>query len=172
MLGKRPKKAPPHATIPGVRRDTGGNGAAPRGVPRGEFSRWRAIQRRENGGRRLIVFTHLLTRARDVLLGPKAHLRNGIMACVIIWIALGLPSVWAGPPFVTDDPGPVEYRHGEFYIASQYAHDGDGVSMTAPQFECNLGALPEMQFHLIVPLATMTREAVRRNMVWAIQSLA
>jgi len=75
------------------------------------------------------------------------------MACVIIWIALGLPSVWAGPRFVTDDPEPVEYRHGEFYIASQYAHDGDGVSMTAPQFECNLGALPEMQFHLIVPLA-------------------
>lgn len=60
--------------------------------------------------------------------------------------------VWAGPPFVTDDPEPVELHHWEAYIASQYIHDDVGVAMTAPHLEVNYGALPDTQLHLIVPL--------------------
>ena len=26
---------------------------------------------------------------------------------------------WAGPPFTTDDPEPVEYQHWEVYLASR-----------------------------------------------------
>jgi len=32
----------------------------------------------------------------------------------------------AGPPFVTDDPEPVDYRHWEFYIASMHTETADG----------------------------------------------
>ena len=61
--------------------------------------------------------------------------------------------VWAGPPFTTDDPEPVEYRHWEIYVASQLEHDKDGWSGTAPHFEVNYGALPNLQLHLIAPLS-------------------
>jgi hypothetical protein len=68
-------------------------------------------------------------------------------------LILGLMVAWAGPPFVTDDPEPVEYRHWEIYLASQHAKDKDGWSGTAPHFEVNYGALPNLQLHLIAPLA-------------------
>jgi hypothetical protein len=60
---------------------------------------------------------------------------------------------WAGPPFATDDPEPVEYRHWELYLASQLAHDKDGWSGTSPHFEINYGALPNLQLHLIAPVS-------------------
>ena len=62
-------------------------------------------------------------------------------------------TAFAGPPFVTDDPEPVEYRHWEVYVASQLAKDKDGWSGTAPHFEVNYGAWPGLQRHLITPLA-------------------
>jgi hypothetical protein len=59
----------------------------------------------------------------------------------------------AGPPFVTDDPEPVNYEHWEFYVASESAKlDGDW-SGTAPHIEINYGAVPDLQLHLIAPLA-------------------
>jgi len=60
---------------------------------------------------------------------------------------------WAGPPFVTDDPEPVPLQHGEIYLASQTAHAADGWAGTAPHVEFNYGALPNLQLHLIAPLA-------------------
>jgi hypothetical protein len=59
----------------------------------------------------------------------------------------------AGPPYITDDPEPVEYRHWEFYLASQSFHDRDGWIGTAPHFEVNYGVVPNVQLHLIAPLA-------------------
>ena len=68
-------------------------------------------------------------------------------------LILGPMAARAGPPFVTDDPEPVEYRHWEIYLASQNALNKDGWSGTAPHFEVNYGALPNLQLHMIVPLA-------------------
>jgi hypothetical protein len=59
----------------------------------------------------------------------------------------------AGPPYVTDDPEPVEYRHWEMYLASQSFHDKDGWTGTAPHFEVNYGIVPDVQLHVIAPLA-------------------
>jgi hypothetical protein len=70
---------------------------------------------------------------------------------VFLCLFIGMPPVLAGPPFRTDDPEPVEYEHWEFYLASQYANDKDGVSSTAPHLEVNYGVLPNVQLHLIVP---------------------
>jgi len=59
----------------------------------------------------------------------------------------------AGPPFVTDDPEPVEYQHWEVYLGSQYQHASDGASGTLPHVEVNYGAMPNLQLHLIAPVA-------------------
>jgi len=58
----------------------------------------------------------------------------------------------AGPPFLTDDPEPVEYLHGEVYLAAQYKHDRDQHSSTLPHLEINYGAVPNLQIHLIAPM--------------------
>jgi hypothetical protein len=60
---------------------------------------------------------------------------------------------YAGPPFITDDPETVEYQHWEFYIASQYARIPGDSSGTGPHFELNYGVVPNVQLHMIAPLA-------------------
>jgi hypothetical protein len=62
-------------------------------------------------------------------------------------------SAFAGPPYVTDDPEPVAHRHWELYLASQASHDADGWSATLPHVEVNYGVIPDVQLHLIAPLA-------------------
>jgi hypothetical protein len=57
----------------------------------------------------------------------------------------------AGPPFLTDDPQPVELRHWEFYLASQWSVASRSASGSLPHIEVNYGALPELQLHVIVP---------------------
>lgn len=61
--------------------------------------------------------------------------------------------VFGGPPFLTDDPEPVDYQHWEFYIASQHTKTSDGWSGTAPHFELNYGPVTNVMLHLIMPLA-------------------
>ncbi len=77
-----------------------------------------------------------------------------LVAIILLPVVLsGGPPLLAGPPFVTDDPEPVEHQHWEFYIASQYANDNDGASGTLPHAELNYGLMPDVQLHLIVPNA-------------------
>ena len=68
-------------------------------------------------------------------------------------LACGSVGVSAGPPFQTDDPEPVELHHYEFYAATQQTITSGGRSGTLPHFEFNYGALPEMQLHVIAPVA-------------------
>jgi hypothetical protein len=68
-------------------------------------------------------------------------------------IALVIPCAEAGPPYVADDPEPVDYQHWEFYVASMHSKYGGDWSGTAPHFELNYGAVPNLQLHLIAPLA-------------------
>ncbi|GEJ56496.1 hypothetical protein AMYX_12370 [Anaeromyxobacter diazotrophicus] len=74
------------------------------------------------------------------------------------WLALAAllaPALaWAGPPYTTDDPEPVELHHWEVYLATvdQWSREA-GWSGTAPHLEVNYGALPDVQLHAIAPLA-------------------
>ena len=72
---------------------------------------------------------------------------------VAIYFFAAIHRAWAGPPFTTDDPEPVEYRHWEVYIACQIQLDNDGWSGTSPHLEVNYGALPNLQLHLIAPVS-------------------
>ena len=59
----------------------------------------------------------------------------------------------AGPPFITDDPEPVELHHWEVYLATQPFHNADGWSGTLPHLEVNYGLAPDLQVHVIAPMA-------------------
>ena len=68
---------------------------------------------------------------------------------LILATLLGASPLSAGPPFVTDDPEPVEYKHWEVYASSQLYHDNYGWTGTAPQSEINYGLVPNLQLHVM-----------------------
>lgn len=59
----------------------------------------------------------------------------------------------AGPPFRTDDPEAVEYKHAEFYVFAQETLTEDGRTGVLPAFEFNYGVFPNVQLHLVTPWA-------------------
>ena len=59
----------------------------------------------------------------------------------------------AGPPFRTDDPEPVALGHAEVYLSALGARTAEAQILAAPLLEFNYGALPDLQLHLVVPLA-------------------
>jgi hypothetical protein len=60
-------------------------------------------------------------------------------------------TTYAGPPFLTDDPEPVELHHLEFYLSATQTRSGGGRSGASPILEMNYGALPDLQLHLLAP---------------------
>ncbi len=83
----------------------------------------------------------------------KRMLMSRELVATAIWIFTAVNLVWAGPPFATDDPEPVEYEHWEVYLASRLFHDKSGWSGTSPELEVNYGAIPNLQLHLIAPVS-------------------
>ncbi len=77
--------------------------------------------------------------------------KNHFSTLAIIFLALASQSALAGPPFMTDDPAPVDYKSSEFYVFSTYDKTRDGKEMALPAFEYNYGAFPETQLHIVVP---------------------
>jgi len=72
---------------------------------------------------------------------------------IIFALTALVPVAQAGPPFVTDDPEPVDYQHWEVYVASQGLHDSSGGTFSLPQIEVNYGAAPNLQLHVIAMTA-------------------
>jgi len=60
---------------------------------------------------------------------------------------------FCGPPFLTDDPEPVPFRHYEFYLFSTLDRASGNYGVAGPAFEFNLGAAPNLQLHIVAPLA-------------------
>jgi hypothetical protein len=82
---------------------------------------------------------------------PAAGLLWAIaMLCAI---AIVPSSALAGPPFRTDDPEPVEYQHWEVYAFSAATHARGDTAGTSAGVEVNYGAAPNLQLHLVAPLA-------------------
>lgn len=74
---------------------------------------------------------------------------SGLIGIVLLSTSL---SSFAGPPFNTDDPEPVDFRHWEYYISSINTHQAGVWSGTAPHLEANYGLLPDVQVHLLMPV--------------------
>jgi hypothetical protein len=79
---------------------------------------------------------------------------RAIVALMLSLNALpGFPTTaFAGPPYITDDPEPVEYRHWEIYFAAQFAKQSDAWNTTAPHLEVNYGPIPNVQLQVITPM--------------------
>ena len=56
-------------------------------------------------------------------LAGRGAARTSLLALVTL---LTPGALFAGPPFVTDDPEPVEFRHFEIYLASVTSRDFGG----------------------------------------------
>lgn len=63
---------------------------------------------------------------------------------------------FAGPPFLTDDPDPVPYRHWEAYVFAIGDRTDDGDAVEGPAAELNYGIAPNTQLHLIVPFSQVS----------------
>jgi len=89
------------------------------------------------------------------LVGGKAPSSRLVLSIVcLVWMVLmSPPTAFAGPPFLTDDPEPVEFKHWEAYLFSTVDAARDQTNATGPAVELNVGALPDLQVHLIIPLA-------------------
>jgi hypothetical protein len=66
----------------------------------------------------------------------------------------------ASPPFLTDDPEPVDYRHWEFYTFSAIDKTEDGQQTQAPAFELNYGFAPNFQAHIVFPFIASLQQGV------------
>jgi hypothetical protein len=62
----------------------------------------------------------------------------------------------AGPPFLTDDPESIDYKHYEVYLFSELMKNDVAnlePDLLAPAIEFNYGLLPRLQLHTALPYA-------------------
>lgn len=71
---------------------------------------------------------------------------------LIILILFGVRLIYAGPPFDTDDPETVRFKHWEYYISSINNLQAGVWSGTSPHIELNYGLIPDVQVHLLLPM--------------------
>jgi len=78
-----------------------------------------------------------------------------IMVSTTLLAFFAATNAWAGPPFQTDDPDPVEYRHFEMYafeLSDGTGKNAGGDVLEAPAYEVNYGIVPTVQLHIVLPL--------------------
>ncbi len=70
-------------------------------------------------------------------------------------LLLPMCAAWAGPPFQTDDPEPVDFRHYEFYQFGSVSSTPVETDPTGPALEFNWGAAPNVQIHAVLPFGAI-----------------
>ena len=85
----------------------------------------------------------------------------GILFC------LSIEPTYAGPPFNTDDPQPVDYKHWEFYVSSINTFQSSAWTGTSPHLEVNYGLIPNVQIHLLLPMNYDYAKPQRANFGYA-----
>ena len=79
--------------------------------------------------------------------GPPRLVAKKTRAAIAVLALLSSPAI-AGPPYITDDPEPVDYQRWEFYAFSQGGRANGETSGVAPSCDCNYGILPDVQLHI------------------------
>jgi hypothetical protein len=75
-------------------------------------------------------------------------MRRYFAPCAFVFAGLAL----AGPPFVSDDPTPTDYRHYEIYLFSGGTNARAGTDGAAG-LDFNYGATPDLQLTAVFPFA-------------------
>ncbi len=97
--------------------------------------------------------SHFLSIARAASATRWLCLGFRIWPALVLGTCLAASIASAGPPFRTNDPGPVDYQHYEFYTFSAGTHVSGDTSGFGPAFELNYGLIPDGQLHIVAPLA-------------------
>lgn len=69
-----------------------------------------------------------------------------------LYAGLGLASALAGPPYLSDDPEPTDYRHFEIYAFGAGTRTATGMAGESG-IDFNYGAAPDLQLTAVLPLA-------------------
>jgi hypothetical protein len=88
-----------------------------------------------------------------VLPGSRSRLTT-VIAVVALMALRGL--AYGGPPYITDDPEPTDFRHFEIYFfqtgtSSRFGIDG------ATGIDFNYGAVPDLQLTAVLPVGFQTQ---------------
>src|ERR1700676_2508584 len=70
---------------------------------------------------------------------------------VVAMAALARPAL-AGPPYVSDDPQPTDYKHFEIYTFSSGTATRGDVGGGASGVDFNYGAAPDLQLTATLPI--------------------
>ena len=70
-----------------------------------------------------------------------------LMRCILPFLVTASHAV-AGPPFRTDDPVPVQFRHYEFYAFSTGTRESDDINGALPGIELTYGLIPNGQLQI------------------------
>ena len=81
-----------------------------------------------------------------VWLRPPLHL---LTACLVM--QLWATASQAGPPYLTDDPEPTDYRHYEIYAFTDGVHNRDGTAGDVG-IDFNYGGGPDLQLTAVLPI--------------------
>ena len=95
---------------------------------------------------------------------PSARLNAALAAMLIAFFAS--TTARAGPPFQTDDPDPVAFRHFEMYafeLSDGTDKNAGGTALEAPAYEVNYGVVPNVQLHLVLPLTASFAPSVNSS---------
>lgn len=76
--------------------------------------------------------------------------KYAILSVILVFVKIQVS--YGGPPFDTDDPEPVMFRHWEYYISSINTLQGGVWSGTSPHLEFNYGIVRDVQVHLLLPM--------------------
>lgn len=79
--------------------------------------------------------------------------RQSVLGLALILGTMSLAH--AGPPFMTDDPEPIEYQHSEAYLFSTFDKGPDGKVAVMPGFEFNTSPAPDWHLHLLAPFVAL-----------------
>ena len=82
---------------------------------------------------------------------------------VIVLLASLTTRAFAGPPYLTDDPEPVPYRHWEFYTFMTQDKTLGGRTTTGPALELNNGIARNTQLHLVIPEISVSEGGSRAS---------
>jgi hypothetical protein len=95
----------------------------------------------------------MVSRTSKPLSFSKRHVQSVVAVLGLSAACLSASPASAGPPFITDDPEPVDLGHWEVYGFSAGTHTQADTGGALGGMEVNYGAAPNLQLHLIVPLA-------------------
>ena len=72
-----------------------------------------------------------------------------LSVAALAFLVASISASRAGPPFITDDPEPVDLGHWEVYGFSAGASGHGDATGLGPSMEVNYGAAPGLQLHII-----------------------